>query len=109
MAAPGASPGQRPAPRLCAGGVTSFFLRALLNAHKYRHRTSRFSRGRHQGGFFCFWGSGTPFAMRKDIGEGIRAGVTGTPGFSIDGWLLSDAQPLERFARMIEEELIWAR
>ncbi len=37
--------------------------------------------------------------MQKVYESGIRAGVTGTPG----------AQPLESFARLIDEELARAR
>lgn len=44
-------------------------------------------------------------AVQKDVEEGTRAGVTGTPAFFINGRLLSGAQPLESFARVIEEEL----
>jgi len=48
-------------------------------------------------------------AVQKDIEEGSRAGVTGTPAFFINGRLLSGAQPLENFSRIIEEELTRAR
>ncbi len=48
-------------------------------------------------------------AVQKDEDEGIRAGVTGTPAFFVNGRLLSGAQPLESFARLIEEELARAR
>lgn len=44
-------------------------------------------------------------AVQKDVEEGIRVGVTGTPTFFINGRLLSGAQPLESFVRVIEEEL----
>ncbi len=44
-------------------------------------------------------------AIKKDIEEGTRAGVTGTPAFFINGRPLTGAQPLEAFARVIEEEL----
>ena len=47
--------------------------------------------------------------MQKDIDEGTRAGVTGTPAFFINGRLVSGAQPLESFARLIEDELARAR
>ena len=47
--------------------------------------------------------------VQQDIEEGSRAGVTGTPAFFINGRLLSGAQPLESFSRMIEEELTRAR
>ena len=55
-------------------------------------------------------GSGThAAAVQKDIEEGARLGVTGTPVFFINGELLSGAQPLEGFARVIERELAPAR
>jgi len=50
--------------------------------------------------------SGTHTAgVQKDLDEGLRLGVTGTPGFFINGQFLSGAQPLENFVRLIEEEL----
>jgi protein-disulfide isomerase len=54
--------------------------------------------------------SGTHAAsVQKSINEGIRLGVTGTPAFFINGELLSGAQPLESFVRVIERELASAR
>src|SRR5262249_18889162 len=44
-------------------------------------------------------------AVRKDVEEGVRLGLTGTPAFLINGRMLSGAQPLESFIRVIEEEL----
>jgi protein-disulfide isomerase len=44
-------------------------------------------------------------AIEKDIEEGARAGVTGTPAFFINGRMISGAQPLEKFVQLIEEEL----
>jgi protein-disulfide isomerase len=44
-------------------------------------------------------------AIKKDIEEGQRLGVAGTPAFFINGRVLSGSQPLEAFARMIDEEL----
>jgi protein-disulfide isomerase len=41
--------------------------------------------------------------IQKDVEEGRRLGVTGTPAFFINGRLLSGAQPVENFVRMIEE------
>jgi len=48
-------------------------------------------------------------AVQRDVDDGIRAGVTGTPTFFINGRPLSGAQPLESFVRVIEEELARAR
>jgi protein-disulfide isomerase len=42
---------------------------------------------------------------RKDMEEGERYGVTGTPAFFINGRLLAGAQPLEAFTAVIDEEL----
>jgi protein-disulfide isomerase len=43
--------------------------------------------------------------IKKDIEEGNGVGVTGTPAFFINGRLVSGAQPLEAFARIIDDEL----
>jgi protein-disulfide isomerase len=44
-------------------------------------------------------------AVQRDIDEGSRLGVTGTPAFFINGRPMEGAQPLEAFVRLIEEEL----
>jgi len=44
-------------------------------------------------------------AIKKDIEEGQRLGVAGTPAFFINGRPVSGAQPLDAFARVIEDEL----
>jgi protein-disulfide isomerase len=43
--------------------------------------------------------------VQKDLEEGARLGVSGTPAFFINGELLSGAQPLESFVRVVEREL----
>jgi protein-disulfide isomerase len=43
--------------------------------------------------------------VQKDIDEGRNIGVNGTPGFFINGRLLSGAQPLDAFARVIDDEI----
>jgi protein-disulfide isomerase len=43
--------------------------------------------------------------VQRDLDEGIRLGVEGTPAFFINGRFLSGAQPLEEFVRVIDEEL----
>lgn len=48
-------------------------------------------------------------AVQKDIEEGTRAGVTGTPTFFINGRVISGAQPLESFVRVIDDELARAQ
>jgi protein-disulfide isomerase len=44
-------------------------------------------------------------AVERDAAEGARFGVTGTPGFFINGRLLSGNLPLDRFVEIVEEEL----
>jgi protein-disulfide isomerase len=44
-------------------------------------------------------------AIKKDVEEGTRLGVTGTPAFFINGRMISGAQPLETFTRIIDDEL----
>jgi len=44
----------------------------------------------------------------RDIQEASSLGVTGTPGFFINGRLISGAQPYEGFAQVINEELAHA-
>jgi protein-disulfide isomerase len=43
--------------------------------------------------------------VRKDLQDGINAGVTGTPAFFINGIPLSGAQPFEVFKVIIDSEL----
>jgi protein-disulfide isomerase len=44
-------------------------------------------------------------AVQRDIDEGTRLGITGTPAFFINGRRLVGAQPLDAFTRVIDEEL----
>ena len=53
----------------------------------------------------CFSSGKYKAAVQKDVEEGSRLGVNGTPAFFINGRLLSGAQPLESFAKVIDEEL----
>jgi protein-disulfide isomerase len=48
-------------------------------------------------------------AVEKDVEEGTRHGVTGTPGFFVNGRSLSGNQPLETFVKVIDEELAGTR
>ena len=48
-------------------------------------------------------------AVRKDIDEGARLGVTGTPTFFVNRRLIVGAQPLENFVRVIDDELARTR
>jgi protein-disulfide isomerase len=43
--------------------------------------------------------------VRKDFSDGQKAGVQGTPGFIINGNLVSGAQPFQVFQQVIEAEL----
>ena len=43
--------------------------------------------------------------VQSDYQVGLKAGVTGTPGFFINGRFLSGAQPLDAFVRVIDDEL----
>ena len=40
-----------------------------------------------------------------DSAEAARLGVTGTPGFFVNGRFLSGAQPFDSFKRLIDQEL----
>lgn len=42
---------------------------------------------------------------QRNLDEGSRYGVSGTPAFFINGRFVSGAQPYEAFARVVEEEL----
>jgi len=44
-------------------------------------------------------------AIDKDIADGSKVGVSGTPAFFINGRMLSGAQPLDKFKEVIDEEL----
>ena len=43
--------------------------------------------------------------IEEDVQAGTRAGVTGTPGFFINGIFLNGAQPASAFEKTIEAEL----
>ncbi|MGH9425481.1 MAG: thioredoxin domain-containing protein, partial [Terriglobia bacterium] len=53
----------------------------------------------------CLFQSIHHAAVQRDLDEGSRLGVEGTPAFFINGRFLSGAQPLEEFVRVIDEEL----
>ena len=44
----------------------------------------------------------------KDVKDGEKAGVNGTPAFFINGRMLSGAQPFEKFKEVIDDELATA-
>jgi len=43
--------------------------------------------------------------VKKDMQDGTAVGIIGTPGFIINGQLVSGAQPFENFKQVIEAEL----
>ena len=43
--------------------------------------------------------------VQRDVAEGIKLGVTGTPGFFINGRMISGAQPFEVFSSIVDLEL----
>lgn len=53
----------------------------------------------------CFKSGKYRQAVQQDIEAGKKAGVTGTPAFFINGRLVTGAQPLNVFARVIDDEL----
>jgi protein-disulfide isomerase len=53
----------------------------------------------------CLGGGAKAAAVQKDIDEGNALGITGTPAFFINGRLVSGAQPIEAFSRVIDDEL----
>jgi len=48
-------------------------------------------------------------AIDKDLADGAKAGVNGTPAFFVNGRALSGAQPLEAFKEIIDDELAAAK
>jgi protein-disulfide isomerase len=44
-------------------------------------------------------------AIDKDIEDGTKAGVNGTPAFFVNGRVLSGAQPFDKFKEVIDDEL----
>ena len=43
--------------------------------------------------------------IEKDTAEGRKAGISGTPGFFINGIEISGAKPKDEFAKVIDDEL----
>jgi protein-disulfide isomerase len=48
-------------------------------------------------------------AVQKDVEEGTRLGISGTPAFYINGRVISGAQPFESFTKVIDDELARAK
>lgn len=44
--------------------------------------------------------------INADMAQGTRMGMTGTPAFNINGVVLTGAQPLAEFERLIDQELV---
>jgi len=57
----------------------------------------------------CLSGGKYRAQVERDLQDGIRAGVMGTPGIFINGILLSGAQPQSAFERVIDSELASAK
>jgi protein-disulfide isomerase len=53
----------------------------------------------------CISGEKYKAQIQQDSQEGMRAGVSGTPGFFVNGVFLSGAQPEATFDKLIEEQL----
>jgi protein-disulfide isomerase len=53
----------------------------------------------------CLDGSKFAPAIRADIAEGSRLGVSGTPAFFVNGRFYSGNQPYEEIKKVIEDEL----
>jgi protein-disulfide isomerase len=65
-------------------------------------RTLKLDDGRFEA---CLTAGKYKAEIDKDVQDGARAGVAGTPGFFINGIPLSGAQPLDSFTQVIDEEL----
>ena len=48
-------------------------------------------------------------AIEKDVEEGAKAGVNGTPSFFINGRMIDGARPFESFKEIIDEEISWSQ
>lgn len=57
----------------------------------------------------CLDGQKTKDIVKAEMAEGQSVGVTGTPGFIINGRLVSGAQPFENFKNIIDDELARAK
>ncbi|HWO41109.1 MAG TPA: thioredoxin domain-containing protein [Candidatus Eisenbacteria bacterium] len=53
----------------------------------------------------CLSGRIHKATVQRDIDEGMRLGVTGTPAFFVNGRPLSGAQPVNAFVKLIDDEL----
>lgn len=53
----------------------------------------------------CFDSDKFKNEINSDQAAGSKAGVNGTPGFLVNGWVVSGAQPFAEFEKLIEQEL----
>jgi protein-disulfide isomerase len=53
----------------------------------------------------CFDNKKTAAEVKAQMAEGSSVGISGTPGFIINGRLVSGAQPFENFKNIIDDEL----
>ena len=53
----------------------------------------------------CMASDEAALEVQKHVDEGARYGVTGTPGFFVNGRFVNGAVPLETFVQIVEEEL----
>jgi protein-disulfide isomerase len=53
----------------------------------------------------CLDSGGKAATVQKDMKDGEQLGVTGTPGFFVNGRFLNGALPAEEFKKIIDEEL----
>ena len=86
-------------PQLLGYGVTVFAMVGLNS--QAEHDLVAFEQcldsGRHRA------------AVQRDVADGIRAGVTGTPAFFVNGRPVSGVPPADSLVRVIEEELARVR
>ncbi len=57
----------------------------------------------------CVAGGKFKQQIENDLQMGLKAGITGTPAFVINGTLITGSQPIEAFEKIIEAELAAAR
>lgn len=78
------------APKLAQGDLKTYAKQLGLDSGKFDQ---------------CLTGGRHKAAVRKDLEEGAKLGLTGTPTFFINGREISGALPVESFAAIIDEEL----
>lgn len=61
--------------------------------------------GLDEAGFAACLEAGDTAEIEADMEDGAKVGVSGTPGFFINGWQIKGAYPYEHFEQLIEQEL----